>query len=255
VGADEVPPAPDVEGPALAATADGGALPKQHGPRGYHERKAWLDAHRGFLLFASLVLLLVLVPFFERSELGQWLFAAMNLVVLTVSVMALGRSRAWFWVAVMLAGPAFFLLVGAYLSGSHDVLAWSWRFSVGVFFATLAHLVRYVLRPEGPEGIPVDRLYGGAAAYLLIGLLWCYLYALREHYSPGSFSGLDPGLHQRVADMVFLSFASLTTGGGADIVPQGKAARTLVMLEQIAGTLYLGAFVARLVGMYGARRR
>ena len=60
----------------------------------------------------------------------------------------------------------------------------------------------------------IDRLYGGAAAYLLLGLLWCYFYALREHYSPGSFAGLGPHKSLHIADLVFFSFGSLTTAGG-----------------------------------------
>src|SRR2546423_686736 len=82
------------------------------------------------------------------------------------------------------AGPAFVLVVASHVAGDSGYLAWSWRFTAGVFVVTLVYLVRYVLRPAGAEGMTIDRLYGGAAAYLLIGLLWCYFYALREHFSP-----------------------------------------------------------------------
>ena len=220
-----------------------------------HRLWAWMLSHRCFYLFSAVVLLLVLLPLFENSDQGKLLFTTMNLVVLVTSVATFGRSRFTFWVALLLAVPAFALLVMSYLAGSSDYLAWSWRFSVGVFVVTIAHLVRYLLRAGGPEGATVDRLYGGAAAYLLLGLLWAHLYALREHYAPGSFAGLDPNAELHVADLVFLSFSSLTTAGGAGLVPQGKAARMLVLLEPVAGTLYIGAFVARLVGMYGGSRR
>jgi hypothetical protein len=134
-------------------------------------------------------------------------------------------------------------------------LAWSWRFSVGVFVLTLVHLVLYVLRPVGPEEMMIDRLYGGAAAYLLLGLLWCYFHAIREHMAPDSFAGLGPHQALHIADLVFFSFGSLTTAGGGDLVPQGKAAQMLVLLEELAGTLYMGAFVARLVAMYSSGPR
>jgi Ion channel len=206
-------------------------------------------------LFATLLLLLVLLPMFQNSEEGKLWLTAMNLPVLVSSVVTLGRSRVFFWVALPLAGTTFGLLVASHFEGGSGYLAWSWRFSVVVFIVTLIHLVRYVLRPAGPEEMMIDRLYGGAAAYLLLGLLWCYFYAIREHFSPGSLAGIDSSKPLHIADLVFFSFGSLTTAGGGGFVPQGKAAQMLVLLEELAGTLYMGAFVARLVSMYSSARR
>jgi hypothetical protein len=206
-------------------------------------------------LFATLLLLLVLLPMFQNSEEGKLWLTAMNLPVLVSSVVTLGRSRVFFWVALTLAGTTLGLLVASHFEGGSGYLAWSWRFSVVVFIVTLIHLVRYVLPPAGPEEMMIDRLYGGAAAYLLLGLLWCYFYVIREHFSPGSLSGIDSSKPLHIADLVFCSFGSLTTAGGGGFVPQGKAAQMLVLLEELAGTLYMEAFVARLVSMYSSARR
>jgi hypothetical protein len=220
-----------------------------------HPVWAWVMSNPCFYLFAALLLLLILLPMFQNSEEGKLWFTAMNLPVLVSSVVTLGRSRVFFWVALLLAGAAFGLLVASHFEGGSRYLAWSWRFSVVVFVVTLVHLVHYVLRPVGREEMMIDRLYGGAAAYLLLGLLWCYFYAIREHMSPDSFAGLGSYKALHIADLVFFSFGSLTTAGGGGFVPQGKAAQMLVLLEGLAGTLYMGAFVARLVSMYPDARR
>jgi hypothetical protein len=89
----------------------------------------------------------------------------------------------------------------------------------------------------------------------LLGLLWCYFYAIRADLSPGAFSGMGPNQALHIADLVFFSFGSLTTAGGGDLIPQGKATQMLVLLEEVTGVLYMGAFVARLVAMYGDGRR
>jgi hypothetical protein len=219
-----------------------------------HPVWAWVMSNPCFYLFAALLLLLILLPMFQHSEEGKLWFIAVTLLVLVSSVVTLGPSRVLFWVALLLASTAFMLLVASHVAEGGGSLAWSWRFSVGVFVLTLVHLVHYVLRPAGPEGMTIDRLYGGGAAYLLLGLLWCYLYAIREDMSPDSFAGLGPHKALHVADLVFFSFGRLTTAGGGDLVPQGKAAQMLVLLEPIAGTLYMGAFVARLVSMYSSGR-
>jgi hypothetical protein len=215
--------------------------------------QAWIMSNPCFYLFAALLLLLILLPMFQNSEAGKLWFTAMNLPVLVSALVALGRSRS-FWVALLLACPTFGLLVLSHFAGGSTYLAWSWRFSIAVFAVTLIHLVRYVLRPAGPDGMTIDRLYGGGAAYLLLGLLWCYFYAIREYAAPNSFTGLGPDKALHIADLVFFSFGRLTTAGGGDLVPQGKAAQMLVLLEEVAGTLYMGGFVARLVAMYSGGR-
>jgi Ion channel len=220
-----------------------------------HPVWAWIMSNPCFYLFSALLLLLILLPLFQDSKEGKLWFTAMNLPVLVSSVGTLGRSRLFFWVAILLAGPAFGLLVATHFTGGSGYLTWSWRFSVGVFVVTLVHLVHYVLHPAGPEGMMIDRLYGGAAAYLLLGLLWCYFYAIREHFAPGSFAGLGPNQALHIADLVFFSFGRLTTAGGGNLVPQGRAAQMLVILEEVTGTLYMGGFVARLVAMYSSGRR
>jgi hypothetical protein len=65
-------------------------------------------------------------------------------------------------------------------------------------------------------------------------------------------SGIDSSKPLHIADLVFFSFGSLTTASGGGFVPQGKAAQMLVLLEELAGTLSMGAFVARLVSMYSS---
>jgi hypothetical protein len=97
--------------------------------------------------------------------------------------------------------------------------------------------LRYVLRPEV---MTRDKLFGGTASYMLFGLLWCYFYALADHFSPGSFDGLPNGpVH--VADMVFLSFGTLATGGTADIVHARRWCTRWVILEELTGTLFMAS--------------
>src|SRR5262245_5779871 len=205
--------------------------------------------HRCVYLFVVLVLLIVLVPLFDHSKEGQQWFSIVSLLVFVASLIALGRSRLTLVVALFLVTPALLLLLLAEATGDPEYRVWSWRFSVAVLVATLASLLRYVF---GPEAMTIDKLFGGVATYLLLGLLWCYLYALGEHLSPGSIEGLPSGV-VHVADMVFLSYGTITTGGLADIVPRGKMVHTLVILEDLAGTMFMAVVVARLVASYPSR--
>ena len=208
--------------------------------------RVWIPHHRCVYLFLVLIMLIVLLPAFDRSTGGQLWFAIVSLLVLVSSLVALGRSRYTLWVALLLVGPALLLLALSHATEDAGYRVWSWRFSIAVLVATLVPLLRYVL---GPEVMTLDKLFGGAAAYLLLGLLWCYLYALVEHLSPGSFDGLPSG-PPHVVDMVFLSYGTITTGGLADIIPRGKMVHTLVILEELTGTLFMAVVIARLVASY-----
>ena len=54
-------------------------------------------------------------------------------------------------------------------------------------------------------------------------------------------------------ELLFLSFTTLTSVGLSDVTPVLAHARSLVMVEQVAGVLYVALVVARLVGLTVAR--
>jgi hypothetical protein len=157
-----------------------------------HPIGAGILSHRCFYLFLALILLIVLLPTFDHSEVGQLWFSTANLLILVASLVSLGRSRFTFWVALLLVGPALVLLALSHATGDAGYRVWSWRFSILVLVATLVPLLRYVL---GPEAMTIDKLFGGAAAYLLLGLLWCYLFrrATRGELSPAGGDRLTAG--------------------------------------------------------------
>jgi hypothetical protein len=50
-------------------------------------------------------------------------------------------------------------------------------------------------------------------------------------------------------ELLFLSFTTLTSTGLSDVVPIEPNARSIVMLEQLAGVAYVALVVSRLVGL------
>ena len=57
------------------------------------------------------------------------------------------------------------------------------------------------------------------------------------------------------ADLLYFSFATMTTVGYGDIVPKSEVARTVAMLQAITGQMYLAILVARLVGLHSTSAR
>jgi hypothetical protein len=56
-------------------------------------------------------------------------------------------------------------------------------------------------------------------------------------------------------EVLFLSFTTLTSTGLSDVVPVKAFARSLVMIEQLAGLAYVAVLVSRLVALTVVQRR
>jgi hypothetical protein len=67
---------------------------------------------------------------------------------------------------------------------------------------------------------------------------------------PGSFvSQLYPDQPRNFLEFLFLSFTDLSAAGLSDILPAGKLAKVLVMVEQITGVGYVAVVTSRLIGL------
>ena len=137
-----------------------------------------------------------------------------------------------------------------FLGLTHDSdnhLAWSWTFSAALYFITTVYLLRYVFQPRI---MTQDKLFGAAAAYLLIGALWAFFYMIVGFIYPQSdmIAG-QPG-QLNYADAVYLSVTALTSTGFGDMTPLTRQARGICMIEQITGALFVAILITRLAGVY-----
>ncbi len=55
-------------------------------------------------------------------------------------------------------------------------------------------------------------------------------------------------------ELLFLSFTTLTSTGLSDVVPVTAHARSVSMIEQLAGVGYVALFVSRIVGLTISRQ-
>jgi len=212
---------------------------------------ARIFTQRCFYLFFALLMLLVAVPFLGQTVGGRIAANGINLLILLTAIAAVGRSKLSFLIGVLLAVPTVgFQLLGLSLSETR-YLALSWMFGAGFYFATIVYLLRYVF---SPDVMSIDKLYGAASVYLMLGLLWFYFYLLAGYFVPGSFSsGGGAAAELSAGHLIYFTFTVLTTTGFGDITPVLPLARTLVTLEQLSGTLFIAILIARLAGIYPAK--
>jgi hypothetical protein len=202
---------------------------------------------RCFWLFVVLIVLISAVSFVPANDTGRLVLNGVNIFLLIATIAAVGRTTLSFVIALLIAIPAASF---QYLGLRHDSdtdLAWSWLFSAILYFITTGYLLRYVFQPRI---MTQDKLFGAAAAYLLIGVLWAYLYAIIGFFYPQSYMILGQTGRLDFADALYLSITVLTSTGFGDVAPLTRQARGVCMVEQIAGALFVAIFIARLAGVY-----
>ena len=205
---------------------------------------------RCFWLFIVLIALIGAVSFVPASDHGRLVLNAVNMFLLIATVAAVGRSMLSFVIALLLAIPAvWFQYLGLWRDSDSD-LATSWMFSAALYFITTGYLMRYVFQPRI---MTQDKLFGAAATYLIIGVLWAYFYAIVGFFYPQSYMIVGQPGRLVYADALYLSITVLTSTGFGDITPLTRAARGVCMVEQITGALFVAILIARLAGVYPPR--
>jgi len=205
---------------------------------------------RCFWLFAVLLALIGAVSFVPPTDLGRLVLNAVNMFLLIATVAAVGRTTLSFIITLLLAIPAVWFQYSGLWRDDDALLAMSWMFSAALYFITTAYLLRYVFQPTV---MTQDKLFGAAAAYLMIGVLWAYGYAILGFLYPQSYMIVGQPGHLVYADALYLSITVLTSTGFGDIAPLTRQARGICMVEQISGALFVAILIARLAGVYPPR--
>jgi len=183
----------------------------------------------------------------ETSPRGRVLFGAFGILVLGVALRVVRRSPWLTWLAFVLAAVVV-ALAATHAIAPHPALpiAIALVRSVFYFYAT-GSLIAYMLQDWVAT---TDELFAVGATFTLLAWAFAYAYAACEAVQPGSFSApVNPAGPRTWTELLFLSVAVLSSVGLSDILPVTGMARALVMLESIAGVMYIALVVSRLISM------
>lgn len=203
------------------------------------------------VLLAAQLLSILAYPFLDGTTAGRAVIGVFGLVVVLAAMWAVRATPALTWVALLLGGPATVLAVlEAVDPGSHPIVLTSALFHAPFYFYISYAMVRYVF---ADDRVSSDEIFATAAAFTVVAWGFAYVYAAAQVVWPGSFTGASGGTDRSWFELLFLSFTTLTSVGLSDVTPVLAHARSLVMVEQVAGVLYVALVIARLVGLTVAR--
>jgi hypothetical protein len=206
------------------------------------------------VLLATQLLGVLLFPFLEGTTFGPAVLSTFALVVLFLAVRAVQATPALGWIAVLLGVPIVLLTILEVLDPSNApvVLASSVLHAIFYFYTSYA-LLRYMFRDRF---VTPDELWATGATFTVVAWAFAYTFMAVQVVWPGSFTTTETtDTTLTWFELLFLSFTNMSSVGLSDIIPVLSHARAVVMIEQLAGLLYVALVISTVVGLTITRHR
>jgi Ion channel len=208
--------------------------------------------HPSAILLVVQLLGVLIYPAMEGSRGGRVAFEILGIVVLVLAVFSVRATPGLTWVSVCLGIPAVVLSLVDAFRPTDVIVPISGALHAAFYFYAAYSLLRYML---SDHDVSTDELYAAGATFTLVAWGFAYVFVMVQSLVPGSFTAaVDPAQDRSWMELLFLSFTTLSSTGLSDIVPITSWARSVVMIEQLAGLGYVAMVVSRLVGLTVARR-
>src|SRR4051794_31450365 len=196
---------------------------------------------------------LLVYPFMEGDDVRRALFSVFGIAVLGLVLLAVRSTPALTSIGIALGIPATILLVIQAVTTSDDLLPYSSAFEALLYFYAAYALIAYML---ADHEITRDELFAVGATFTLVAWGFAHTYVVWQAIEPQSFvAAIDPQGERSWMELLFLSFTTLSSTGLSDVVPVNAFARSLCMVEQLAGVAYIAVVVSRLVALTIPRPR
>ena len=202
-----------------------------------------------FLLTLTLLVFVIVAPGEDWSRAVacalQWL------ALLTVVATSRARTGVRQSVAIVLLAHASFTVVGEAAGALTDVALFviSGLLSAAVPVALIGGLVRLVRA----HGVTPQAVSGALTLYLLLGLVFAWVIGFVAKVGDAQYFAEQA--HASTSQIVYYSFAVLTTTGFGDLTAATHLGRALAVVEMLLGQLYLVTVIGVLVGNFAGRSR
>ena len=213
------------------------------------------DRDAGFRYGAVFLLTLILLVFVIVAPAADWSRAVSCalqwLALLTVVATSRARTGVRRPVAIVLVALTSFTVVGEAAGAFPDWLLYliSGALSLAVPLALIGGLVRLVRK----HGVTPQAVAGALSLYLLLGLVFAWLIGFVDKVGDGQYFAQTA--HATTSQIVYFSFAVLTTTGFGDLTAATNVGRSLAVVEMLLGQLYLVTVIGVLVGNFAGRSR
>jgi len=195
---------------------------------------------------------LLLYPFIEHTRPARALLGAFGVLVLGLAISMVRRTRGRAWISACIAVPAVLLNVLDLTLDMPSLRPWWAALEAAFYFYAAGCLIAYML---GDRRATTDELFAAGATFTLLVWAFTYVFVLCQTLQPGCFAAaVNPQAPRSWTELLFLSFALLSSTGIGDVIPVTVHVRAVASLEMFAGVMYIALVVSRLIGLTLLRR-
>ncbi|MEI6892575.1 MAG: potassium channel family protein [Pontiella sp.] len=206
----------------------------------------------------SLMLFMIVAMFFVVPLVGHdqgvisQVLGWFSIAVLVSCLRAIARTRRFFIFMVLLT-VVNVLLGGADIvvdSDNHGFMMAVLISRVVYFVLVFISIMQFVLNDEPISG---DKICGAIYAYLLMGLIWAFVYAIFYEMDPDSILVPMEWVNSEKINSswsIYFSFTTLTTLGYGDITPQTPLTQSYAVMQAAIGQIFLAVIMARLIALH-----
>jgi hypothetical protein len=208
--------------------------------------------HPSALLLIVQLTGLLLYPFIESTTAGSTAFHVFSVFVLAITIVMVHRTSGHAGTSLVIALAVVVMNVLHAMSSSTALDAWASAFEALFYFYAAGSLIAYMLADRRAT---TDEIFCAAATFTLLAWGFTYLFLAWQDVQPGCFAAAVNSSSPRTwSELVYLSFALLSSTGIGDVIPLTPHARALASLEMFVGLMYLTLVVSRLIGLTLLRR-
>jgi hypothetical protein len=208
--------------------------------------------HPSAVLLLVQLIGLLLYPFIEHTRPARAILGAFGVLVLCLAIAMVQRTRGRGWISAAIAVPAVLLNVLDLTLGIPVLRPWWAALEALFYFYAATCLIRYMLADRRATS---DELFAAGATFTLLAWAFTYLFVLCQTLEPGCFAAaMNPTAPRSWTELLFLSFALMSSTGIGDVIPITVQARAVASLEMFVGVMYIALVVSRLIGLTLLRR-
>jgi hypothetical protein len=208
--------------------------------------------HPSGILLVVQLLGVLLYPYMQQNTVGRVAFEAFGALVLTLAIWSVRDSAGRTSIAIALGILGSALSITDTVHHSPAIALAGWVLHALFYFWAAGNLMIYMLHDNK---VTTDELFAVGATFTLGAWAFAYVFQIVQLLQPGCFTAaIDPEGTRSWMELLFLSFTNLSSTGLSDIVPVTDPARSVVMIQQLAGLGYVALFVSRLVGLTISRQ-
>lgn len=198
------------------------------------------------LLFVQLAGLL-LYPFIEQTRPARAALGAFGVLVLGLATLMVRHTPGRAWISFGIAVPAVAFNVMDMIWTVPALRPWWAALEAAFYFYAAGCLISYMLADRRAT---TDELFAAGATFTLLAWGFTFVYVLCQTLQPGSFTAaVNPESPRTWTELLFLSFALLSSTGIGDVIPITVHTRAVAALEMFVGVMYLALVVSRLIGL------